>query len=136
MGHVCMLVQALHEDMRSTEGQLTSLRMHHHQVLPYLSPVGAMEINAKQESLISTWQMLGETVITRTQQLSKALLQQQDFQDRWNEFEKWLTRVQKRHDALREIYADEVQDTTRKLEVCKTLLLFSLAYFFPDTAKL
>lgn len=113
-------LQALHEDMHSTEGQITALSKHHRQLAPYLSAVGATEVNAQYESLTSRWQTMEETVIARTQQLSQALLQRQDFHDRWSDFEKWMSRAQKRHDAMREIYSDEVNDTGHKLEVSTT----------------
>ena len=103
--------------MQSSEGQLAALTKHQRQLMPYLSPEGEKSVQEEHDSLNTTWRRLGESVISRTELLSQVLLQRQEFHDRWNNFEKWITRVQKRLDAFREVYSDEVTDAGHKLEV-------------------
>ena len=49
--------------------------------------------------------------------LSNSLQDRQAFYERWSLLEKWLNKTQRKADAVRECYSDEVNDVHSKMEV-------------------
>ena len=51
--------------------------------------------------------------------MTNALQERQAFYERWAQFEKWLTKTQKKMDAVNDVYSDEVNDVYIRTEVSK-----------------
>ena len=49
--------------------------------------------------------------------LATSLQERQAFYERWTQLEKWLTKTQKKVDAVSDVYSDEVNDVYIKMEV-------------------
>ena len=49
--------------------------------------------------------------------LSNELQERLEFYERWTQLEKWLTKTQKKVDAVSDVYSDEVNDVYIKTEV-------------------
>ena len=112
------IAKALKDEIRANQGFVQAVQSASNQLEPYLNPMGISEVQSQQTTLTQAFDELRARSDSRSKSLGEALHQRKEFWERWEEFETWLNKTQRKMDNLNEIYSDEVKNAIRRLEVC------------------
>ena len=104
-------------EAKTMENVVNALSQSHETLQNYLSPIGANKVETECTDITATWRELQDNITSRSIQIDAALEALKNFYARWDDLERWLNKVNKKQDALREIYSDEVPATAEKQKV-------------------
>jgi nesprin-1 len=108
--------EVLTEDLIPIKETKHSFQSCHSKLQPYLNQDGAQNIASQHDGLINDLDTVECKVCERTVSLEEALNQRRQFYMRWDDLEKWLKQFGKKMASLNEIFSDEVNDASVKIE--------------------